>query len=178
MKLTAGCRIPNLTFTTDKHENVQLYDRLDKKTILWAVRFIGCTICRYDIHQLAVNYQAIQDKGYQVFVVLQSDIEHIRNDLKDVELPFEIISDDQLKIYHELEIAPAIDKQQLKSDREKYEDKVAKARELSFVHGHNEGDLLQLPAVFLIDTDGTVLYAHYGTNIVDLPTMEELLELL
>ena len=179
MKLTVGNTFPDFTITTNKRENVSLHSLLDKKTIFWVIRYIGCTVCRYDVHLLTENYQAIEDKGYNLFVVMQSDTDHIHREMDGVYMPFEIICDNTMEIYKTLEINPAASKEELGGDNtEKLKAKGAKARELGFSHGDYEGDELQLPALFIVDTDATVLTAHYGKNITDMPTVEELIEML
>ena len=41
-----------------------------------------------------------------------------------------------------------------------------------------EGNELQLPALFMTDKDLKVCYAHYGKNIMDMPTVDELIEMI
>ena len=43
--------------------------------------------------------------------------------------------------------------------------------------GFGEG-WLQLPAMFIVNEDGVVEYANYARNIVDLPTVDEVLAML
>ena len=57
-------------------------------------------------------------------------------------------------------------------------EKVGKAREAGFVHGDYEGDEMQLPAMFIAGQDGTVEYVNYARNIMDMPKLNEVLELL
>lgn len=179
MKLTAGNTFPNFTVNTQCRNGIQTNDLLDRKTIFWVIRYIGCTVCRYDVHVLSENWQAINDKGYNLFVVMQSDPEHIHKEMGDTKLTFEIICDNTMEIYKTLEINPAATKEELRGDDvEKLQAKGAKARELGFSHGDYEGDELQLPALFIVDTDGTVLTAHYGRNITDMPTVDELIDML
>ena len=56
--------------------------------------------------------------------------------------------------------------------------KLQEAQRLGLQHGAYEGDELQLPATFVTDSDGMVLYVRYGTNAADVPSMRELKELL
>ena len=106
MKLTEGMTFPNFTVNTSKEDSVDLYSRIDRKTVFWVIRYIGCTVCRYDVHVLAENYDRIREKGCQLFVVMQSDTDHVRRELKDANIPFEIICDNEFRIYNELEINP------------------------------------------------------------------------
>ena len=179
MKLTEGMRVPDFTVNTSKEDNVDLYTRITGKTIFWVIRYIGCTVCRYDVHLLAEKYEAIKAKGYQLFVVMQSDTEHVRRELKDANIPFEIICDNDFQIYNALEINPAATVEELRGENpDKLKEKGAKAREIGFTHGDYEGNELQLPALFIIDETGIVTKAHYGKNIVDMPTVDELIEMI
>jgi peroxiredoxin len=41
--------------------------------------------------------------------------------------------------------------------------------------GVPQGDVRQLPGVFIIDTDGSILYSHYAKDPADHPSPEEIL---
>ena len=179
MKLTEGMIMPDFTVNTSKRDNVDLKEIMGEKNIFWVIRYIGCTVCRYDVYLLSQNYTRIAEKGYTLFVVMQSDTDHVRNELKDAEVPFEIICDNGFEIYNVLEIVPAESKEQLAGDAiDRLKEKGMAARAASFSHGDYEGNELQLPALFITDKEGTVKYAHYGKNIMDMPTVDELIEML
>jgi len=63
----------------------------------------------------------------------------------------------------------------LLSESEKWDAKKKRIAELGLIHGACEGEELQLPAVFVVGPDLRVLYAHYGKNIADVPSLDELL---
>ena len=179
MKLTEGMIFPDFTVNTSKEDDVDLSSRIDRKTVFWVIRYIGCTVCRYDVHVLAENYERIKEKGCQLFVVMQSDTEHVRTELRDANIPFEIVCDNEFRIYNELEIVPAESPEQLRGDDvEKLKEKGGKARALGFSHGDYEGNELQLPALFIVDENRRVLKAHYGKDIMDMPSVDELVEML
>ena len=180
-KLNVQDKMPNLVFNTAYQNNVNLHDVLKGKTVFWVLRYIGCTVCRYDVHLIQQSYEAFQKKGAQVFVVMQSDQAHVQNDLKDIQLPFDIICDDQMKIYEALSIEAAASLQELgggEANLARLKEKGAKAKECGFVHGDYEGNEQQLPAMFIVEEDATISYAHYAKNIVDMPTIPEVLEML
>ncbi len=179
MKLTEGMKMPDFTVATSRRNSVSLKEIMGEKNIFWVIRYIGCTVCRYDVHLLAKQYEKIAEKGYTLFVVMQSDTEHVRRELENAEVPFEIICDNCFEIYNTLEVYPAESREQLVGDQlDKLKAKGTAAREAGFAHGDYEGNELQLPALFITDKDGMVKYAHYGKNIVDMPTVEELIEML
>ena len=179
MRLECGNLFPDFTVTTQKRDNVQLHDIVNRKTVFWIIRYIGCTVCRYDVHLLMQKYHEIAEAGYDLFVVMQSDKEHVIKDLKDTDLPFEIICDSDQQIYQTLQILPAESSQQLAGDSiDLLKEKISLAREAGFTHGDYEGNELQLPALFIVDGAMDVTLAHYGTAIMDMPTVDELITML
>ena len=81
-----------------------------------------------------------------------------------------------MEIYKTLEINPALSKDELAQDKEALKDKVTKARSLGFTHGDYEGDELQLPALLITDENLKLTYVHYGKDIMDMPTVDKLIE--
>jgi peroxiredoxin len=183
MKIEVGMQFPEFVVNTHLRDNASLSEEFKKtsKTVLWVLRYVGCTVCRYDCHLINQNYSKFRDKDSQVLVVMQSDRQHVVNDLKttDEKLAFEIICDPDQTVYSKLEIKPADTMEQLAGGRiDDLKVKGAAAKEAGFVHGDYEGNEQQLPAMFIVDTNGTVVYAHYAANIMDMPKVEEILELL
>lgn len=186
-KLNVGDKMPNFTFNTQKRENVTIEEAVKgkKKTVFWVLRYIGCTVCRYDVHVISQRYQEFLDKDAQVFVVMQSDPEVVREDLKSspIEIPLEIICDTDLAIYNGLEIGtwgePGSKPTNFTAETmAKLQAKGAKAAEAGFAHGKYEGLEEQLPAMFITDENGVVTYAHYAEDIVDMPLVDDVLALL
>lgn len=85
-------------------------------------------------------------------------------------------------IYHTLEIPATATKEERMptspEDLAKWEAKKQKVKEAGFVHGKYEGNEQQLPALFVVDPDGCVIYSHYAKNSIDMPTVEEMLGIL
>ena len=122
------------------------------KTAIVFLRYYGCTLCQYDIHTYAEHYQEIVGDTGKLFVVLQSTPESIKK-----------------------QMTPAKDKEELGGGN--VVAKVTEARKL-FSHGDYEGEELQLPAAFVVKSDLTITYAKYGKDGADVPTPQELEQLL
>lgn len=180
-KYQVGDKMPQFVFDTAYQTQVKIDDVLEGKTVFWVLRYIGCTVCRYDVHLIQERYQEFKDKNAKVLVVMQSDQQHIQNDLKDIQLPFDIICDPEMKIYNELSIEPASSMQELGGGADNIallKEKGAKAAACGFSHGDYEGNEQQLPAMFIVDEDRTINYVHYAKNIMDMPTIDDVLKLL
>jgi len=180
-KVSAGEKFPIFTFNTNLRSGLDSASVLKGKTVFWVLRYIGCTVCRYDVHLIAKRYEEFRERGAQVFVVMQSDAAHVNNDLNSTGtvLPFEIICDPDQKIYDLLSIEPAPDMESLVgADRDKLMEKGSAAKECGFSHGDYEGNEQQLPAMFIVGEDGEILFAHYAATIADMPTVSDVLGML
>lgn len=70
-KLTAGQFFPNFTVDTLYGGTQLIRDMLGAdKTVFWCLRYIGCTVCRYDHHVMAQRYGEIEAKGAKVYFLL------------------------------------------------------------------------------------------------------------
>ena len=178
-KYHIGELFPDLTIKTAFHEDRKVSDVLYGKTIFWVLRYIGCPVCRLDVTLIAQRYREFVQKGSQVFVVMQSDKEHLRNSISPADLPFEIVCDSDQTFYKTLMIRPAASLDALAGTMtDKLQTKGGLAEQYGFTHGDYEGNELQLPAMFLVDENRKILYVHYATELADMPTIDDVLELL
>jgi len=178
-RLTAGGKMPSFTFSTPFETGrtmAETANRVKGKTAVVFLRYFGCTLCQYDMRQFAAEYSGIAATGGQLIVVLQSDPAKLAKELKLEDFPFEIICDTEQKLYRDFEIAPAKSKMEM-ADAKTLK-KLAKVTLSGLRHGDYEGDELQLPAVFVVTPDLTVVHVHYGKAAGDVPTPKELTELL
>jgi peroxiredoxin len=56
--------------------------------------------------------------------------------------------------------------------------KIEQARSKGFKHGTYEGNELQLPATFLINSQKKIEFVYYGKDYADIPDHNELVALL
>ena len=166
-----GDRLEDFTYQTPWGEG-RLSDNGGKPTILLFLRYYGCTICQLDLLRLKQEYGKIQAAGGRALVVLQSDPAGIREQIGPDHFPFQIVCDPEQALYRRYHVAPALSMEKMADLR--VLEKIGQARAAGLVHGRYEGEELQLPAVFLLDRDNTVLKAHYAAKAADLPTVDQL----
>lgn len=178
-KLVKGDKFPQFTFDTVYEKDMTIEKVVDgKQTFFWFLRYIGCTICRWDVHMLTQRYQEFVDKDVNVVVVMQSTPEIVQRDLDGQTLPFHLICDSKEELYKTLELNSVATKEEMAPTQEAQERlavKRAGVQEAGFVHGDYEGNEMQLPAFFHVMPDLTVAEAHYGQHIADIPTIDEML---
>lgn len=178
-KLTAGQFMPDFTFDTPFETGRTLAQTVQQamgKTALVFLRYYGCSLCQYDIHQYSEQYPALTQTGGQLLVVLQSAPATLAVQLTPESLPFPLVCDPDQSLYHKFAIAPASSKEEMIG--EKTMSKLDKVKAAGYTHGEYEGEELQLPAAFILDRDLKLAYVHYGKTVDDVPTPEELAELL
>lgn len=178
-KLTAGQVMPDFTFDTPFETGrtlAQTVQQATGKTALIFLRYYGCSLCQYDIHQYAEQYPAITQAGGQLLVVLQSAPATLAAQLTPESLPFQLVCDPDQSLYHKFDINPAPSQEKMIGDKTMA--KLAKVKAAGYTHGEYEGEELQLPAAFILDHDLKLEYVHYGETVDDVPTPEELAELL
>lgn len=178
-KLTVGEKLPEFVYDTPFAAGVSMGETAGKvqgKTALVFLRYYGCTLCQYDIHMFAGEYEKITAAGGQLLVALQSDPRKLAEQMAPGDLPFAILCDPEQTLYKRFEIGSAASKEKLLDL--KTVGKVARAKASGFRHGDYEGDELQLPAVFVVNRDMELTHVHYGVSGGDVPTPGELAELL
>lgn len=178
-KLMTGQVMPDFSFDTPFERDrtlAQTATRVTGKTAILFLRYYGCTLCQYDIHQYAQSYGELTKNGGQLLVVLQSNPTALAKQITPESLPFEIICDPGQVLYHKFDIAPA--PSQAKMVGPKTVLKLAKVTAAGFKHGDYEGDELQLPATFVVDRDLKLEYVRYGKTVDDVPSPKELAPLL
>lgn len=176
-KLTKGCDMPDFSFATPFETGRTLKEtvgRVSGKTALIFLRFYGCTLSQYAMHQYADNYDAMKKRGGQILIVLQSDPGRLAAQHIPGNFPFDIICDPEQVLYKQFEISPASTEEELLDPKTELIINMAKAA--GFIHGEDEGDKKQLPAIFIMNSQCRLTYVHYGISGGDVLEPEKLVE--
>lgn len=105
-KIMPGEKIPDFQLNMAFGQETELYELLKEKkyTVLWCLRYLGCTFCSYDIRQIAENYSAFAEHDAQVAVVLQSSMKTLEEGAGENVFPMYMICDPEYRIYDALDI--------------------------------------------------------------------------
>ena len=86
--------------TTDAFGNeVSLSTRKGKKVFLSFLRYTGCPVCNFRVHELIKRKQEIEQANVEVILVFESSNEHIRKYIDHQDIPFKVIGDAELSLY-------------------------------------------------------------------------------
>lgn len=178
-KYTSGQVMPDFTYCTPFGE-VKSFSEIVKscpgKTALVFLRYYGCPICQLDLHTFGDAHRQITANGGQLLVVLQSDPKGLAQQITPDTFPYDIVCDPEMKLYEMLSIEPAASMMKMMSFAALK--KVINSTKAGYKHGAYEGNEQQLPAAFVMTPDRTLTYVRYGKDAGDVPTPEELAELL
>lgn len=174
-RVVQGDKLADFTYQTAYEQNLKISDtvkRVEGKTAIVFLRYFGCVLCQYNMREFIVNHGVISKTGGQLIVVLQSDPAVVREQTEGKELPYDIICDKDQELYKLFEIGSAASKMELFDDEGRAF--IEKLKAEGFTHGAYEGNEQQLPALFIVDNDLNVEYAHYATLATDMPDSHEI----
>ncbi len=178
--INVGQLAPDFIYHTAEQESVHLWEKLQEtdKTFLLFSRYLGCPFCQVDILELCASYSSFAERKAQVILILQSDRETLRSQTLVEKLPFDVACDPEMELYQLYGVKAAASMGKMLRPERKLFRKATKLLKWKLKHGAYEGNEQQLPALFLLDKERTVLYSHYASSISDLPDAEEMLKLL
>lgn len=182
--VSAGEKFPDLQFETYEGKTLRVSEVVTQKkhTLFWVMRFIGCRFCQYDIDALAKVYGSFEAKNAQVFAVLQSSRDSITGLKGEMKVPFQVICDTSHAFYKALDVRAAASKEArtptAPEDLKRFREKQAAVEACHYQRQTGEGEAQQLPALFIVNSDGMIEYAHYAVHSIDIPSLDEMLQML
>ncbi len=174
-KLKKGEVFPDLVYLSgrDTKERLSVRQGENRAAVLF-LRYYGCPLCQLDIHVLTENISRLEAARVRPFVVLQSPPATLKGVAEAA--PLEFICDPEMKYYREFDIRAADSQEsalRLDKNLPLLQKKDEQIKALGITHGKSEGEEQQLPAIFLLDESRQILYAHYASDILDMPSLEE-----
>ncbi|WP_431240146.1 peroxiredoxin-like family protein [Mycolicibacterium aichiense] len=141
-------------------------------------RFAGCPICNVHLQSVVKRHAEITASGIREVVLFHSTPEELDTYVDD--LPFDLVADPERRLYRRFGVETSVraiaDPRSLAPVVKGLMDRslAGKLRLKDGMHRANGGHL-GLPADILIDTNGTVIDAKYGTHAGDQWSVDELL---
>ncbi len=146
-----------------------LKDQLKKgRVVLLFYRGYWCPFCNKELSHLQDSLQLILDKGAFVVAVSPEKQENIDKTVEQTKASFPVIHDEGLKIMKAYNVAFEVP-----------ENTVTRYRNANIDIEKNNGSngkWLPVPAVYIIDKDGRVLYRFFDADYKKRPSVKELLD--
>jgi peroxiredoxin len=167
-KLKIGDKAPDFRYETPWEKGLTLFETAEgKPVVLVFLRYLGCPVCQIDMANLKNEIDLVEKRGAKLYVVLQSAPETVSMATNREDWPFTIITDPKGELFRLYNVHPGgiikwLHPAGLIS--------AVAATLKGYRHGKFEGHETQLPAVFIVDGDRNVKFAHYGEYISDIPS--------
>ena len=187
--LTVGTKLEGFVYDSPKGIGQNLENTIQKPTLIVFSRYCECEICRAVLAMLTAAYPVLKLKGYDVKVVLQSNLETVARYAK--KYPFELIADPNKILYDKYNVFEADGVVQMLASDKLYETFVGKNVKkllntdmVNSIASALDGDAesnddgprqMQLSAFIAVDKNLNVTYSHYCKTIADFPSAKELL---
>ena len=163
MRLNTGDTITPFD-TTDLEGNPFGTDNLlGKKTLLTFFRYVSCPFCNLRVHELITRYND-KPTDFQIIGVFESPASSIKKKMEQHELDFTILPDPDRNIYKQFDVKSSLGG----FIRGAFDLKgFASSLSKGFYPGKIEGEILMMPADFLINDDLSIHTAYYGKAMSD-----------
>ena len=174
-KLKDGDEAPYFSVVDINGEKVEINKDNGKKILLSFFRYSGCPWCNLAIYRLTEMAPDLEMQGVKVVCFVQSTQENIEKNVinrHDLKPPFNVVPDPD-KIIYDLY---GVEESALKyfTSLRKAPEWIYSSYKLHFKQPEVDGSATLVPAQFLIDSDGTIIKVHYGTDYADDMTYSEI----
>ncbi len=152
--LLVGENVPQATLANHKGETIDFQDLIKKKpSIVLFYRGGWCPYCNLQLAGIQEIEKELLDLGYQILAISPDDAQHLTQTVEKKALTYDLLSDADMTLAKKFGIAFQAP--------EKYK-KVINIKKHS--GGKNTENLLPVPAVFLVDTEGVIQFEYINPN--------------
>jgi peroxiredoxin len=158
-------QIPEVDITSLDGDAVSIMDVVkEKRSILVFYRGGWCPYCNKHLSAIGEAKEEILKLGYQIIAISPDSPDELKKSVEKNELSYDLYSDSDGKLITEMGIAFQAP--------EKYSSLLLK------YSGDKNSGLLPVPSLFVIDTDGTILFEYISPNYKNRITESLLLNVL
>ena len=157
----------------DQYGNeIRLKDVLkDSLVVLFFYRGQWCPYCNKQLKKLEDSLQLIKDKRAKLIAVTPEKNEYILKTIEKTKASYSLIYDRDMKIMKAYGVAFEVDEKTL--SRYKNAD-----IDLATANGQKDKIYLPVPAVYIINKEGTIFYRYFDADYKKQPAVKDILEKL
>lgn len=168
--LNINDKAPEFTARDQSGKTVSLRDQLTKgPVVLVFYRGQWCPYCNKQLKKLEDSLSLITAKGASLVTITPEKPESISKTIQKTKASYPILFDDGLKIMRSYDVAYAVDTATI----ERY-----KKYNIDFneVNGSNNGTNLPVPAVYVINKEGNIVFRHFDSDYTKRASVQQILE--
>lgn len=166
MKLTTHTPAPNIQTTDVYGQPFSLASLKGSKVLLSFMRFAGCPVCNFRVHELLKQSEAFAKQNIKLVLIYESSRENMLTYLHDEKYPMTFIADPENKFYK----AYGLEKSWSKFFSSFFKgvlSKVIQGQKLFVKKPKDDGSINRMGADFLLDSTGNIQIAHYASFMGD-----------
>lgn len=176
-RIKVNDKAPTFTAIDVSGTKIDIEKYKGKKVFLAFFRYASCPVCNFRMHDVLENYDQIKASGYEIIAVYESTNKTLNEFLKDENVPFPIIGDSELVLYKKYRVEKSFWRTISSIFDKKVTSNKTKGKELfKGKKLKKDGNLTRIPADFLIDENGIITTAYYGTDIGDHLPLEQIIK--
>lgn len=175
-KIKEGQVAPTFVVVDSKGDTINIEKYKGKKVFLAFFRYASCPVCNFRMNEIIQNHDSIKAKGYEFIAVFESNNQTLQEYLTETQVPFPVVGDPDLILYKKYGVQKSFWRMVGSMFNKKTRSNLKEGKVL--VKGKNlkrDGQMSRIPADFLIDENGIVIKAYYGTTIADHLPLETIL---
>ena len=155
--LLIGQQIPDVILKNASGMDVDLHKLVsEQKSLILFYRGGWCPFCNSQLSQISNIEDELYDKNVQIIAISPDRPEFIKDSLTEQEIGYMLLSDSDMSVSKKFGIAFKVDPAVVASLKENNMDIEQRS-------GHNH-HLLPVPAIFLVDTDGTIHFQYVNPD--------------
>lgn len=168
--LFINSKAPDFKATDQYGNEVRLKDILkDSLVVLIFYRGQWCPYCNKQLKKIEDSLQLIRNKGAKLIAVTPEKPEFISKTIEKTKASYPLLYDKEMKIMKAYAVAFEVDQRTV--SRYKNAD-----IDLMTANGHKDKVYLPVPAVYIINKEGTIVYRFFDTDYKKRATVEMILE--
>lgn len=167
--LEIGANAPQIVFTTAKNEKVKLEDLYrNQPIVIIFYRGFWCPVCNKHLSEFAVRAKEIEDKGAKLIAISSESYENIVRTRDKTNADFTIISDVDGSIMKAFDVNYKV--------TSAYQAMIAEKLNASISETNATKEaVLPVPATYIIDTNGKIVYKQFNPNYKVRASIEDIL---
>ena len=166
MKLAAGAKAPDFTVKDLNGAEVKLSAYRGKKVLLTFYRFADCPFCNLRVNLLMRKTEKLEKEGLVMLAFFYSHAENMKKFTKHHKPTFPVIPDPELTTYLQYGVEDGGMMAAIFTMLfHPFAAMIAMMK--GYFPSTIDGSVTGLPADFLIDEEGVIKAAHYGSNFSD-----------
>lgn len=176
MKLYAGTKAPDFEIQDIYEKKIRLSDYRGKKIVLGFFRNVSCPFCNMRVHQLMKMKAELDTKDVQMIMLFESHPKIILRSIFHQQIsPIPLVGDPERRIYTQWGVERSMMKM-VKTMFSSVNRQAMKDGNLLDLPKEKDKDasMTLIPADFLIDENFVIQKAHYGNNLNDHISMQEI----